>query len=240
MACGKCVFLNMKKISIAIDGHSSTGKSTLARQLAKSLGYVYIDSGAMYRAVALYAMEHGLMGETLDQAGLLEHLPSLELGFEVNPETGRSEIQLNGENVEARIRTIEVSQHVSEVAAIAEVREKLVKLQQQMGAEKGVVMDGRDIGTVVLPGAELKLFMTAAPETRAARRYKELLDRGDEVTYEEVLRNVRHRDHMDSNREVSPLTQAVDAIRLDNSDMGLKEQYERVRSYADRIIKAKK
>ncbi len=230
----------MKKISIAIDGHSSTGKSTLARQLAKSLGYVYIDSGAMYRAVALYAMENGLIGETLDEAGLVGHLHALELGFKVNPETGRSEIQLNGENVEKQIRTIEVSRYVSEVAAIPEVREKLVRLQQAMGAEKGVVMDGRDIGTVVLPGAELKLFMTAAPETRAARRYKELLDRGESVTFEEVLRNVRHRDHLDSTRAISPLTRADDAIRLDNSDMGLKEQYERVRSLADRILNAKK
>jgi len=232
--------LSMKKISIAIDGHSSTGKSTLARELAKSLGYVYIDSGAMYRAVALFALENGLVDDILDEAGLLEHLPALELSFEVNPETGRSEIHLNGKNVEKQIRTIEVSRYVSEVAAIPEVRTKLVGLQQEMGAEKGVVMDGRDIGTVVLPGAELKLFMTAAPETRAARRYKELLDRGETVTYAEVLKNVRHRDHLDSNRDVSPLTQAPDAIRLDNSDMGLKEQYERVRSFADRILKAKK
>ncbi len=237
---GNCVFLSMKKISIAIDGHSSTGKSTLARQLAKSLGYVYIDSGAMYRAVALFALENGLIGETLDEAGLLEHLQALELGFEVNPKTGRSEIHLNGENVEQQIRSIAVSRFVSEVAALPEVREKLVKLQQEMGAEKGVVMDGRDIGTVVLPEAELKLFMTAAPEKRAARRYKELLDRGESVTYQEVLRNVRHRDYLDSNREVSPLKQAADAIRLDNSDMGLKEQYERVRSFADRILNAKK
>mgnify|MGYP001812540472 FL=1 len=164
----------------------------------------------------------------------------MELDFEVNPETGRSEIHLNGKNVEKQIRTIEVSRFVSEVAAIPEVRTKLVGLQQTMGAGKGVVMDGRDIGTVVLPGAELKLFMTAAPETRAARRYKELLDRGEKVSYEEVLKNVRHRDHLDSNRDVSPLTQAADAIHLDNSDMGLKEQYERVRSLADRILKAKK
>ena len=230
----------MKKISIAIDGHSSTGKSTLARQLAKSLGYVYIDSGAMYRAVTLYALENGLIGETLDEKGLLEHLQALELGFEVNPKTSRSEMHLNGKNVEKEIRSLAVSRYVSEVAAISEVREKLVGLQQEMGAEKGVVMDGRDIGTVVLPGAELKLFMTAAPETRAARRYKELLDRGESVTYEEVLRNVRHRDHLDSTREISPLTRADDAIRLDNSDMGQKEQYERVRSFADRILNTKK
>jgi len=195
----------MKKISIAIDGHSSTGKSTLARELAKSLGYVYIDSGAMYRAVALFAIENGLVADTLDEAGLLENLQALELDFEVNPETGRSEIHLNGKNVEKQIRTIEVSRFVSEVAAIPEVRTKLVGLQQT-----------------------------------TARRYKELLDRGEKVSYEEVLKNVRHRDHLDSNRDVSPLMQATDAIHLDNSDMGLKEQYERVRSYADRILKAKK
>jgi cytidylate kinase len=149
-------------------------------------------------------------------------------------------MHLNGENVESYIRSIAVSRYVSEVAAIPEVREKLVKLQREMGSEKGVVMDGRDIGTVVLPDAELKLFMTAAPETRAARRYKELLDRGEAVSYQDVLRNVRHRDHLDSTREVSPLTQAADAIRLDNSDMGQKEQFERVLSFANRILAAKK
>lgn len=230
----------MQKISIAIDGHSSTGKSTLARQLAKALGYVYIDSGAMYRAVALYALNNALIDKTLDDVGLIGHLEDLELNFNLNPETGRSEIHLNGENVEKLIRTIEVSRYVSEVAAIPEVREKLVKLQREMGRQKGVVMDGRDIGTVVLPGAELKLFMTAAPEKRAARRYKELLERGEEVSYEEVLKNVRHRDHLDSNRAVSPLKKAEDAIRLDNSDMGLKEQFERVLSFANRILEAKK
>jgi len=228
--------LGMRKISIAIDGHSSTGKSTLARQLAKSLGYVYIDSGAMYRAVTLFALRNGLLNGSLDREGLLSHLDGLELGFRVNEDNGRSEIQLNGENVEKDIRTIEVSRHVSEVAAIPEVREKLVRLQRQMGRDKGVVMDGRDIGTVVLPEAELKLFMTAAPEIRAARRYKELLDRGEEVSYEDVLSNVRHRDHLDSHREVSPLKQAEDAIRFDNSDMGLKEQFERVLSFAKRVL----
>jgi cytidylate kinase len=226
----------MRKISIAIDGHSSTGKSTLARQLAKSLGYVYIDSGAMYRAVTLFALRSGLVNGSLDMDGLISHLDELEIGFQLNEENGRSEIQLNGENVEKQIRTIEVSRHVSEVAAIPEVREKLVRLQRDMGRDKGVVMDGRDIGTVVLPEAELKLFMTASPEIRAARRYKELLDRGEEVSYEEVLRNVRHRDHLDSNRKVSPLKQAEDAIRFDNSDMGLAEQFERVRSFAKRVL----
>ncbi len=235
----KCVFLDMRKISIAIDGHSSTGKSTLARRLAKSLGYVYIDSGAMYRAVTLFALRHGLVNGELDKEGLVSRLGELQLCFRVNEESGRSEITLNGENVEKEIRTIEVSRHVSEVAAIPEVREKLVALQREMGRDKGVVMDGRDIGTVVLPDAELKLFMTAAPEIRAARRYKELLERGDAVSFEEVLKNVRHRDHLDSNREVSPLKQAADAIRFDNSDMGLEEQFERVRSYVGRLLEKK-
>lgn len=229
----------MRKISIAIDGHSSTGKSTLARRLAKSLGYVYIDSGAMYRAVTLFALRNGLVDGGLDKAGLISRLGELELCFRVNKDTGRSEIALNGENVEKQIRTIEVSQHVSEVAAIPEVREKLVALQREMGRDKGVVMDGRDIGTVVLPEAELKLFMTAAPEIRAARRYKELLERGEAVSFEEVLKNVRHRDHLDSNREVSPLKKAADAIHFDNSDMGLDEQFERVRSYAGRLLEKK-
>ncbi|MDM9632444.1 (d)CMP kinase [Robiginitalea aurantiaca] len=230
----------MRKISIAIDGHSSTGKSTLARQLAESLGYVYIDSGAMYRAVALFALRNDLIDGSVNEAGLIEALRDMDVSFGLNSQTGRTEIHLNGENVEQEIRTIEVSSYVSEVAAIPEVREKLVKLQREMGRQKGVVMDGRDIGTVVLPEAELKLFMTAAPETRAARRYKELLDRGEDITYEEVLKNVRHRDHLDSNRAVSPLKQAEDAICLDNSDMGLKEQFERVRSFANRILNAKK
>lgn len=230
----------MRKISIAIDGHSSTGKSTLARQLAKSLGYVYIDSGAMYRAVTLFALRKGLVNGSLDVDGLISHLDDLEIGFQLNEQNGRSEIQLNGENVEKQIRTIEVSRHVSEVAAIPEVREKLVRLQRDMGRDKGVVMDGRDIGTVVLPEAELKLFMTASPEIRAARRYKELLDRGEEVSYEEVLKNVRHRDHLDSNRKVSPLKQAEDAIRFDNSDMGLAEQFERVLSFAQRVLEKQK
>lgn len=237
---GKYVFLSMDKISIAIDGHSSTGKSTLARQLAKSLGYVYIDSGAMYRAVTLFALRNGFAKDGLDQAALLSRLDELELGFQLNEESGRSEIQLNGENVEKEIRTIEVSRHVSEVAAIPEVRKKLVRLQREMGSDKGVVMDGRDIGTVVLPDAELKLFMTASPEIRASRRYKELLDRGEDVSYEEVLGNVRHRDHLDSSREVSPLKQAADAIRFDNSDMGLSEQFERVLSLARRVVEKHK
>lgn len=226
----------MRKISIAIDGYSSTGKSTLARQLAKALGYVYIDSGAMYRAVTLYALEQGLIGDQPDAAALEALLPNIELHFENNPETGRSEIVLNGKNVEQQIRSLEVSAHVSQVAALGPVREKLVALQRAMGNKGGVVMDGRDIGTVVIPEADLKIFMTASPEIRASRRYKELLERGEKVSYQEVLHNVRERDYLDSNREISPLRKAADALELDNSDMGLKEQYERVHAHALRLI----
>jgi len=229
----------MRKISIAVDGYSSTGKSTLARQLAKSLGYVYIDSGAMYRAVTLFALEKGLIGDKPDAAALEELLPEIELHFEINPETGRSEIVLNGANVEQQIRSLEVSAHVSQVAALGPVREKLVALQRAMGSQGGVVMDGRDIGTVVMPGAELKIFMTASPEIRASRRYKELLERGDKVSYQQVLHNVRERDFLDSNREISPLRKAADALELDNSDMGLKEQFERVHAHALRLISNK-
>ncbi|WP_088340857.1 (d)CMP kinase [Robiginitalea sediminis] len=230
----------MRKISIAIDGFSSTGKSTLARQLARELGYVYIDSGAMYRAITLYALRNGLIGPGgLDREALLEHLPQLEPGFALNPESGRSEITLNGENVEAEIRTLEVSRHVSEVSTLGPVREKLVALQRSLSKDGGVVMDGRDIGTVVMPHAELKLFMTASPEIRASRRYKELLDRGEDVHYEEVLKNVRHRDYLDSHRDISPLRKAADAVEFDNSDMGLKEQFERILAHSRNIIEKK-
>ncbi len=227
----------MKKITIAIDGFSSTGKSTLARQLANSLGYTYVDTGAMYRAVTLFALRHGLIGEEKNELGaLVKLLPKIRLKFVFNEELGYSEIFLNGENVEKDIRSMEVSNYVSQVATIEEVRFKLVDLQKRMGEEKGIVMDGRDIGTVVFPDAELKLFMTASPEVRANRRYKELLDKGQEVSFEEVLENVRKRDHIDSTREFSPLTKAKDAIEFDNSDMGLEEQFERIRNYALRII----
>lgn len=229
----------MQNISIAIDGYSSTGKSTLARQLAHDLGYVYIDSGAMYRAVTLYAQREGLLEGEPDLPALEARLPGLRLEFRQNPETGRSEIVLNGENVEGDIRTLEVSRHVSQVAAIGAVREKLVALQRALGRQGGVVMDGRDIGTVVLPDAELKLFMTARPEIRAERRYKELLERGEDVQYDAVLENVRERDYLDSHREISPLRKASDALEFDNSDMGLQEQYERIRSLAGRVIDQK-
>ena len=190
----------MGKITIAIDGYSSTGKSTIAKRLASTLNYIYVDTGAMYRAVTLFALQEGVIDEKgeLDEDALVEKLSKIHLKFVPNKETGRSDMFLNDENVEQEIRTMRVSGYVSRVAAIKEVREKLVKIQQEMGKDKGIVMDGRDIGTVVFPDAELKLFMTASPETRATRRYKELLDKGEDVAYAEVLRNVEERDRIDS------------------------------------------
>lgn len=227
----------MGKITIAIDGYSSTGKSTIAKQLAKLLGYIYVDTGAMYRAVTLYAMRQGFIGGKEDNMDdLLEDLPNIVLKFVYNDALEFSEIYLNGENVEKEIRTLAVSQQVSKIATLEAVRKKLVAMQQEMGKGKGVVMDGRDIGTVVLPDAEFKIFMTASPEKRAFRRYKELLDKGEDVTYEEVLKNVRARDYIDSNRKFSPLKKAKNAIEFDNSDMGLKEQLERIHNFALRKI----
>ncbi len=214
------------KITIAIDGFSSTGKSTVAKQLAKHLGYVYVDTGAMYRAVAYYAMSHRFIDENgFDKASLIEHLENVNISFKFNDALGFAEVYLNGVNVEKKIRTLEVSKFVSTVAAVSEVRHKLVEQQQQMGKDKGVVMDGRDIGTVVFPDAELKLFMMASAETRAQRRYKELVDRGDEVVYDEVLKNVQERDYIDTHREDSPLVKADDAIEVDNSNLTLEEQF---------------
>ena len=226
----------MNKITIAIDGFSSTGKSTIAKQLAKALSYIYVDTGAMYRAVTLYALRNGFVNGNHDLQGLINALPKINVKFVYNSDLGFAEMYLNDENVEKEIRTLEVSQSVSKVAAIKEVRSKLVEMQQKMGKNKGIVMDGRDIGTVVFPDAEFKVFMTASPEKRAYRRYKELLDRGDDVTYEDVLKNVESRDYIDSNRKESPLLRAEDAIEFDNSDMGLEEQFERMHNYALRII----
>lgn len=229
------------KITIAVDGFSSTGKSTIARQLAAALGYIYVDSGAMYRAVTLYALRAGLIDENgLDSEKLVQSLPAIFLHFNMNKDKGLAEIYLNNKNVEKDIRGMDVSRYVSHVAAIPEVRRKLVALQQEMGAHKGVVMDGRDIGTVVLPEAELKLFLNAAPDKRATRRYKELLDRGHEVTFKEVLENVKKRDYIDTHRAVSPLKKAEDAIVIDNTDMGLKEQFDRVLSLAHSVIEKQK
>jgi cytidylate kinase len=227
----------MRKITIAIDGYSSTGKSTIAKQLAKSLGYVYVDTGAMYRAVTLFAMRNGYVGEHKKNfEALVRALPKIQLNFVFNNTLGYSEMYLNGENVEQEIRKLEVSKYVSKIAELEQVRFKLVEMQRQMGEKKGIVMDGRDIGTVVFPDAELKVFMTASPEARAARRYKELLEKGEKVTYEAVLKNVQERDHIDSHREFSPLMKAADAIEFDNTDMGLKEQFERLHNYALRVI----
>ena len=223
----------MRGITIAIDGYSSTGKSTIAKRLAKALGYVYVDTGAMYRAVTLYAIQNNFINDT-DK--LIFCLPKVDLKFVFNDTLGFAEIYLNGKNVEKEIRTLEVSKKVSKISTIEEVRTKLVEMQKAMGTDRGIVMDGRDIGTVVFPNAELKLFMTASPEKRAYRRYKELLDRGDTVTYKEILKNVESRDYLDSNRDISPLRKADDAIVFDNSDMGLEEQFERIYNYVLRII----
>ena len=218
---------HMKKITIAIDGFSSTGKSTLAKQLAKELGYVYVDTGAMYRAVAYFAMQHNLVSEThLDKAGLIAQLSNINLRFQFNPTLGFAEMYLNNKNIETQIRTIEVSRMVSKVAEISEVRAKLVEQQQAMGKDKGIVMDGRDIGTVVFPDAELKLFMTASSKTRAQRRFDELVEKGQHITFEDVLQNVEERDYIDTHREDSPLVKADDAIEIDNSSLSKKEQFE--------------
>jgi len=230
----------MKKITIAIDGFSSTGKSTVAKQLAKALGYVYVDSGAMYRAVTFYAMQHQIISKDyFDVDRLISELYSVKISFTYNERIGFAEVYLNGTNVENEIRTLEVSQNVSQVAEISEVRRMLVKQQQQMGKEKGVVMDGRDIGTVVFPDAELKFFMTASAETRAQRRYKELLERKEEVSYEDVLKNVESRDLIDSTREDSPLMKADDAIEIDNSSLSLKAQFETLYDLAQQVINHK-
>jgi cytidylate kinase len=217
----------MKKITIAIDGFSSTGKSTLAKQLAAALGYVYVDTGAMYRAVAYFAMQHNFVSEThLDKAGLVAQLSTINLRFQFNPALGFAEMYLNNENIETQIRTIEVSRMVSKVAEISEVRAKLVEQQQEMGKDKGIVMDGRDICTVVFPDAELKLFMTASSKTRAQRRFDELVEKGQHITFEDVLQNVEERDYIDTHREDSPLVKADDAIEIDNSSLSKKEQFE--------------
>lgn len=218
-----------KKITIAIDGFSSTGKSTLAKQLAKKLGYVYVDTGAMYRAVALFAMQNGYISlDFFDKETLINSLPYIKLEFKFNPDLGFAEMYLNETNVETEIRTIEVSNFVSKVAEISEVRAKLVEQQQEMGKSKGIVMDGRDIGTVVFPDAELKIFMTAGADTRAQRRFDELQEKGNPVTYEEVLKNVEERDYIDTHREDSPLVMADDAIEIDNSYLTKQEQFDAV------------
>ncbi|MFK7782279.1 (d)CMP kinase [Psychroserpens sp.] len=227
----------MNRITIAIDGFSSTGKSTVAKRLAKSLGYIYVDSGAMYRAVTLYAMQNNLIQENcFDKELLITQLGAIKISFKFNEELGFAEVYLNEQNVEKQIRTLEVSQFVSQVATVSEVREQLVLQQQNFGKDKGVVMDGRDIGTVVFPDAELKIFMKASAEIRANRRYKELLERGHNLSYDDVLENVTTRDRIDSTREDSPLVKAEDAIEIDNSELTVEEQLETIKELVNHIL----
>lgn len=216
----------MKKIVIAIDGFSSCGKSTMAKDLAREVGYIYVDTGAMYRAVTLFAMRNDVFNAegNIDETRLKALLPDVKLTFQLNNETKLPEVCLNGENVERYIRTLEVSQHVSPIAALPFVREKLVEQQQAMGNEKGIVMDGRDIGTVVFPNAELKIFVTASAEIRAQRRFKELETKGMPADFDEILQNVEQRDYIDTHRETSPLRQADDALVLDNSHLTIADQ----------------
>ncbi|MBP1594488.1 MAG: cmk, partial [Bacteroidetes bacterium] len=217
----------MKKITIAIDGFSSCGKSTMAKDLAKEIGYIYIDSGAMYRAVTLYCIKNGLFsGDEINIPELERHIKDIHITFKLDEKTQLPRTYLNGEDVEEEIRTMEVSSKVSPVSAIGFVRSALVSLQQEMGKEKGIVMDGRDIGTTVFPEAELKIYVTASPDIRALRRYDELQAKGQEVKFEEILKNVKERDYIDQNREVSPLKRAKDALLLDNSLLTIEEQKE--------------
>lgn len=229
----------MDKITIAIDGYSSTGKSTLAKQLAKHLGYVYVDTGAMYRAVTYFAMEHGyIASDFFDKETLIHSLPDIKLHFVFNADLGFAEMYLNDINVEKQIRTIEVSGFVSKIAEVSEVRAKLVEQQKEMGKNKGIVMDGRDIGTVVFPHAELKIFMTASPETRAQRRFDELQSKGDSVSFEEVLKNVQERDYIDTHRQDSPLVIADDAVEIDNSYLTREEQFNVVLELVEEVTKS--
>ena len=217
----------MKKITIAIDGFSSCGKSTMAKDLAKEIGYIYIDSGAMYRAVTLYCIKNGLFsGDEINIPELERHIKDIHITFKLDEKTQLPRTYQNGEDVEEEIRTMEVSSKVSPVSAIGFVRSALVSLQQEMGKEKGIVMDGRDIGTTVFPQAELKIYVTASPDIRALRRYDELQAKGQEVKFEEILQNVKERDYIDQNRKVSPLKRAKDALLLDNSLLTIEEQKE--------------
>ena len=218
----------MKKITIAIDGYSSCGKSTMAKDLAKEIGYIYVDTGAMYRSVTLYALEHDLFNEdgSVKLELLEKEMPNIHISFQLNASTGRPDCYLNGKLVEQAIRSLQVSNHVSPIAAVPFVREALVAQQQEMGKEKGVVMDGRDIGTTVFPHAELKIFVTADPQVRAQRRYDELKQKGMPAQFDEILKNVEERDYIDTHRETSPLRKADDAIILDNSHISIAEQKE--------------
>lgn len=227
----------MKQIIIAVDGFSSSGKSTMAKDLAREVGYRYIDTGAMYRAVTLYSLRHQLIGNNgTDEAAIEAALSEIHITFRVNPETGATETYLNDENVEKEIRGLEVSNWVSPIARLGFVRRFLVDIQQKMGDEKGLVMDGRDIGTVVFPQAELKFFVTATPEIRAERRMKEMLAKGEDVSFDEILQNIQERDRIDTTRAESPLRQADDAIVLDNTHMGLDEQKQWMLSHFQAVV----
>ncbi|MGY6563091.1 MAG: (d)CMP kinase [Luteibaculaceae bacterium] len=227
----------MKKINIAIDGYSSCGKSTVAKSLAKNLGYIYVDSGAMYRAVTLYAQQnHFILDGVVDAEKLTQALPLIEIDFDLKPGCGSQQTWLNGTLVEDKIRELSVSRQVSEVSKIPAVREKLVAMQQKIAEKKGVVMDGRDIGTVVLPNAELKIFMTADIETRTERRYKELLQKGESITLQQVEENLKHRDFQDANRAVSPLRQAEDAKLLDNTKLNHEEQFQVIQNWVNNLV----
>lgn len=230
----------MRKIIIAIDGFSSCGKSTMAKDLAKEIGYIYIDSGAMYRAVTLFCIEHHLFNDdgSICEEELKVQMKDIQISFQLNPETQRPMTYLNGVNVEDRIRTLEVSSHVSPVAALAFVREAMVMQQQEMGKAKGIVMDGRDIGTAVFPDAELKIFVTASAQIRAQRRYDELKAKGQKASFEEILHNVEERDYIDQNRKVSPLRKADDALLLDNSHLSIEEQKEWLKLQFEKAIHA--
>ena len=226
-----------KKITIAIDGYSSCGKSTLAKSLASRLDYSYVDTGAMYRAVTLYCMKHSLVNaDSVNTSEIVEKLSDISLSFVYDPQTNTSLIYLNGENIESQIREMDVSNHVSKISTIKEVRTKMVQIQQQMGVEKGVVMEGRDIGTIVFPDAELKLFMTADMETRVKRRYKEMREKEIDVSMDEVRENVTSRDYEDTHREESPLLQAEDAIVLDNTNLDLDQQLQKALEFAEEKI----
>ena len=228
----------MKKITIAIDGFSSCGKSTMAKDLAREVGYIYIDSGAMYRAVTLYSIENGIFnGDVIDTEKLKEAIQDIRITFRPNPETGRPDTYLNGVNVENKIRTMGVSSKVSPISALDFVREAMVAQQQAMGKEKGIVMDGRDIGTTVFPDAELKIFVTATPEIRAQRRFDELKAKGQEGSFEEILENVKQRDYIDQHREVSPLRKADDALLLDNSHLSIEQQKEWLSEQFGKVVK---
>lgn len=224
--------MNNKKIVIAIDGFSSCGKSTMAKDLAKEIGYIYVDTGAMYRSVTLYALQHGMFGadNSIDTAALEKAMPQIKISFKLNAGTGRPDTYLNEQLVEKDIRTMEVSSQVSPIAALPFVRKALVEQQQAMGKEKGIVMDGRDIGTVVFPDAELKVFVTASAEVRAQRRFDELKAKGMPADLQDILKNVQERDYIDSHREVSPLRKADDAVELDNSNMTIAEQKQWLRN----------